>query len=268
MTVALLITTYNWVEALKKCLDSVLKQTYSLDEIVIADDGSTQSTKALIESYQSLFPCPLIHSWQEDKGFRVARSRNKAIAQLTADYVIMIDGDMVLHKDFIKDHVTFAEKNHFISGRRVKLNEAYTANILSNDTVPHFFSRGVKRARENAIRFPLLAQYRAKASFDCSRVHSCNMSFWRQDLVRVNGYNSAFIGWGSEDRELCERLFFNGIKNKHIKFSLIAYHLYHQESSKAMELANDSLYEKTVKEKLTYCEHGLNEFMDLTHPLD
>ena len=105
MKLTLIITTYNWPESLLLVIESIKRQTVLPDEIVFADDGSTNSTKDLITSFKNSFDIKIIHSWQEDIGFRVARSRNNAINKSFGDYIILIDGDMILHTNFIKDHM-------------------------------------------------------------------------------------------------------------------------------------------------------------------
>ncbi|WP_368506490.1 glycosyltransferase [Shewanella sp. 5_MG-2023] len=93
-------------------------------EVIIADDGSKQETKALIDSYRAQkLPFTLIHCWQEDLGFRAAKSRNNAIQASTADYVICIDGDIILHPRFVEDHLSNAKKNQVIAGKRVRLSQ-------------------------------------------------------------------------------------------------------------------------------------------------
>ena len=96
MTVALIISTYNWPRALSLCLDSVMKQSVMPTEILIADDGSDSSTREVVKHFESLSPVPLRHIWHEDRGFRAAAIRNKAIAASRSDYVLLVDGDMIL----------------------------------------------------------------------------------------------------------------------------------------------------------------------------
>ncbi|MFH1561947.1 MAG: glycosyltransferase [Nitrospirota bacterium] len=128
--ISLFITTYNWPEALELCLMSVLRQTLTPDEIIIADDGSKEDTQRLIESYTPEFSVPLVHVWQEDKGFRAASIRNKAVAQSRFSYLIFIDGDMILDRNFIGDHLKFAEKNCFLQGSRVLLDKTLSKKVL------------------------------------------------------------------------------------------------------------------------------------------
>ena len=131
MKVGLIISTYNWKEALNAVLESVKLQTYLPDEIVVSDDGSTQDSGELVKNHQKDFPCILKHVWQEDNGFRVAASRNNGINELSGDveYIVIIDGDMILHPKFIEDHIHFAENNCFTQGSRVLISEEKTTQI-------------------------------------------------------------------------------------------------------------------------------------------
>lgn len=111
MKTTLLITTYNWPKALELVLYSVLHQHVMPDEVVIADDGSTEETKKLIDRYAEKMPVPVIWVWQEDKGFRRTSILNKAIAKATGDYIIQVDGDVVLSSHFVEDHIEMAQKD-------------------------------------------------------------------------------------------------------------------------------------------------------------
>ena len=90
MKLTLIITTYNWPESLLLVIESIKRQTILPDEIIIADDGSTKETKDLINNFKKDTDLNIVHSWQEDKGFRAARSRNNAIFKSSGDYIILI----------------------------------------------------------------------------------------------------------------------------------------------------------------------------------
>ena len=108
--ITLLISTYNWIDALKRVIDGVLQQTILPDEIIIADDGSRSDTKEYIDSIRKYFPMPLVHVWHEDDGFRRTIILNKAIAQASGDYIIEIDGDVIPERHFIQDHIEVMKK--------------------------------------------------------------------------------------------------------------------------------------------------------------
>ena len=88
MKLTLIITTYNWPAALLLVLKSVENQSIKPDELIIADDGSRDETKNLINKLKKDSNINIIHSWQEDIGFRAAKSRNKAILKSSGDYIV------------------------------------------------------------------------------------------------------------------------------------------------------------------------------------
>ena len=142
----LIITTYNKPIFLEMVLKSVMIQQTLPTEVIVADDGSTVETRELIERYQILFPVPLIHSWIPDKGFRLSMSRNVAIAKAKGEYIIVIDGDIVLCPSFVRDHLLARENGYFINGNRARLTEEATLRLCASLN-PHItmFTKGLKR---------------------------------------------------------------------------------------------------------------------------
>src|SRR5687767_6702487 len=120
---SLIVSTYNRPEALKRCLQSITGQSRLPDEIIIADDGSRSETKQLIDSFKNEIPVALIHIWQPDEGYQLAKIRNKAFSVASKEYLIQIDGDLILHKHFVSDHVRMSKQGVFVSGSRVHMDE-------------------------------------------------------------------------------------------------------------------------------------------------
>lgn len=260
MKVSLIITTYNWTEALSVVLKSVETQRVLPYEVIIADDGSKEDTRKCIENLQNKFPIPLIHSWQEDLGFRAAKSRNKAVAKASGDYIVFIDGDIVLHHNFIKDHIRVARKNYFIQGGRAKLTQKRSAVVLLKKSLPSFFSSGIKN-RKNTISNVFLSAIFSRTWNDDASTRSCNFAVWKNDLLAVNGFNEEFEGWGREDSELVIRLFNLGIRRYYLKFSGIGYHLHHEENTRESLKSNDQILQATINEKLIRCLNGLDQYV-------
>lgn len=258
MKVALIITTYNWKDALSCVLESVLRQTHLPDEVIIADDGSKEDTRQLIENYKIKFPVPLIHSWQEDKGFRAARSRNLAIKMSSSDYLIFIDGDMYLDKSFIHDHQQAACNNSIIQGSRVITSPQRASKIISGE-IPAFFSSGISN-RVNAISNRWLTKIASRGTQSLRGTKTCNIAFWKKDAVAVNGFNEDFVGWGREDTEFVVRMLNSGCSMIKQKFSCCAYHLYHEENRKQSLTGNDNILNKTIEKKAKICSNGLIKY--------
>jgi glycosyltransferase involved in cell wall biosynthesis len=261
MSVSLIITTYNWEDALEEVLLSAFLQKVSPDEIIIADDGSKDTTGNLIDKLKEQSEVPVIHSWQEDLGFRAAMSRNKAIAKASSEYIITIDGDMMLHPLFIKDHLKHSQKNQFTIGSRVLLSENKTNNIFQQKNKKlSFFSRGIKN-RKNTIHSNILSKVFSIKTTSLKGIRTCNMGFFKEDAISVNGFNEDFTGWGREDSEFAVRLFNHGLIRKNIKFNAIGYHLFHKENTRKNLEKNDEILAKTISEKLNRCPNGIDKYL-------
>lgn len=261
MLISLIITTYNRQEALCLSLQSACVQTLLPLEIVVADDGSGPETAELVRRIGESAPVPIVHSWQKDKGFRSSRSRNKAIARARGDYIILIDGDMVLEPHFIEDHQAWARPGFFVQGTRALLGAGLSARVLREGcSRVSFFARGVAN-RKNCLRSVLLAQLFSFESRKLNGVKTCNFAFWKEDALKVNGFNEGFIGWGREDSEFAARLLNAGIRRQDLKFKALGYHLYHPEHTRDRLAINDGILEATIKKKLQWCEQGIDQHL-------
>lgn len=263
MKTALIITTYNWPTALSLVLQSVRAQSMMPDEVIIADDGSGEDTRQLIEQARIDFPCALRHTWQEDLGFRVARSRNLAIAASQSDYLIIIDGDMVLHRHFVRDHIRAARTGFFTQGSRVLMSAPASAKLLGNgQTRLGFFSAGIVR-RRHTLYLPLLGRCWLRFSAGQKRrgIKSCNQAWWRDDLIRLNGFDERMTCWGCEDDEIAARAFHAGLKRQDCRFTALAFHLWHKERRSGESSPNLKFLEETNRMRLTRSADGLEKHL-------
>ena len=261
MRVSLIITTYNRPDALSIVLESVKKQTRLPDEIIIADDGSNELTKNCITEFNNNSLLKVIHSWQEDRGFRAAKSRNKAIAKSSYEYIILVDGDVILHEKFIEDHLHHAEEGFFVQGSRVLLNEAKTKKIINNQNKNiSLFSRGLTN-RKNSIYSVFLSKIFLSRKNTLNGIKTCNSAFYKSDCIKVNGFNNDIEGWGREDSEFVARLLNNGINRKNVRFNIIQFHLWHKESSREALIKNDLTLEKAINRELKWCDNGINQYL-------
>jgi glycosyltransferase involved in cell wall biosynthesis len=267
MRVSLIVTTYNWPAALDVTLASVALQTRMPSEVIVADDGSGPETENVVRGWTVRMPCPVHHVWQEDTGFRLARSRNRAIAHATGEYIVLIDGDMVLHPKFVTDHVACSRRDAFIQGARPQLSPEVTQRVLSTG-IPAVgvLSPGLER-RLYAWRSVLLSRFASKARYTLGGIQGCNQSFWREHFVRVNGYDERFTGWGPEDREFAARLLHIGVKRNYVRHRAIAYHLHHKSRAPGGTNPFDELLEETLRNRAVRAEHGLSGPSESVSPL-
>src|SRR5690606_3406642 len=119
----------------------------------------------------------------------------------------------------------------------------------------NFLSKGLS-GRFNAIRLPAFSSVFRSKPFSSRNIKGCNLAFWKDDYIKVNGYYNGFEGWGWEDCEFAERLINVGIKKKRLKWAAIGYHLYHPISSKGNFGMNKQIYDESVAQKLSYREPG------------
>lgn len=260
MRLSLLITTYDRPEALERTLQTVLWQRSTPDEVVVADDGSAAATANLIDSFRPPLGVPLRHIWQNHEGFRAGRIRNLAIARSDADYVVLIDGDMLLHPDFVADHRQFARRGSYVQGTRIHLGEQATREVLLGSLrIPGPFSPDIGWLRRAyAIRAMRLARVTERLANRFVAVKSCNQGFWREDLLRVNGFDETMIGWGFEDKELCARLQHCGVERRTLLFGGIAGHLYHARAARDRADINRAIYETTLREGRVRAGRGID----------
>jgi glycosyltransferase involved in cell wall biosynthesis len=254
----LLISTYNWPQALQLCLQSVLKQTILPNEIVIADDGSTNDTKTLIDEFRKTTTIAVKHVWHKDDGFRKTIILNEAIRNSNYAYIIQIDGDIIIHPKFIQEHLQQMEQGFFIRGSRILLDEKHTQQyIATQKTNLHFLSPGVQH-RFNAIHSKLLSKivFAISDKQSPNNVIGCNMSFFKKDFVAVNGYNNDITGWGREDGELAARLINSGILKKQVKNKAIAFHMFHGHFSRDRDEINMQILKQAIASKIKTCVNG------------
>lgn len=249
---SLIISTYNWPEALNLCLKSVAEQNELPDEIIIADDGSGEETKAVIQQFKESLKIPLKHIWQQDKGFRKSRVLNKSIVASDGDYLIFIDGDIILHPDFISDHMRCKKVEQFVNGSRVLLSEEATNQSLKQSQVKFVFPFFKAKNKLNGIRNLQLSKLFSKNNSGIYNVRGCNMAFWKTDLYEINGFDEQFIGWGREDSDIAFRAMNAGKTKFKLKFSALQYHLYHNDQDRSSvdrntDLLDDSILNRRIK---------------------
>lgn len=267
MRLALIITTYERPDALAAVLATVTAQRDPADEIIVADDGSGPATRDVIERFARGSRTPVVHVHQPHEGFRLTRLRNLAILRTTADYLVFVDGDMLLHPCFVADHRRAARAGFFTQGVRVLLDEARTRSALANPCVairPWATGLGGLR-RLYAARAPTLARLVRRIANGIIAIKGCNQGFWRRDLFTVNGFDETIVGWGPEDKELCARLVHAGVHRQTLLFGGIAYHLAHAPAARDRHAENLRVLARTLADRRRRCERGLDAHHDEAH---
>ena len=256
----MVITTYERPDALAAVLATVSRQTLAPAEIVIADDGSSAPTHEVVADFIAHTDVPTRMVSQPHAGFRVTRLRNLAIAATDMDYLVFIDGDMLLHPEFIADHARIARQGFYTQGVRAHADAARTRRLIADPSQqPGFWSPGFGGLRRAyLLHSPRLASLTRRLGNAFIAIKSCNQGFWRADLIRVNGFNEAIEGWGAEDKELAARVENAGVRRQTLLFGGIASHLHHAPASREALPRNLALLEAARRERRVRCELGLD----------
>lgn len=269
MRIAVAVTTYNRPDALGAVLVGYAAQTDREFELLIADDGSTPDTREVVESFRHRIGVPMVHVWHEDSGFRAAAIRNRAVARTHADYVVFTDGDCVPPRDFVAAHRRLAEAGHFVAGNRILLAETFTRRVLQQHLPIHAWDArqwALARLRADINRWLPLLPRSPQAAFrlaDPQRwegVKTCNLGVWRTDLVRVNGLDERYEGWGLEDSDLVIRLLHAGVRHKNGRFHTPLFHLWHRENDRSRLDRNRSQLDRILRSAAFRAERGLDQY--------
>ena len=186
-TIAVIVSTYNAPRYLGRVLSGYCAQSRFPDELIVADDGSTGETAQVVEEFARKAPFSVRHVWHEDKGFRLAEIRNRAVGAATAEYLIFTDGDCIPHPRFIEDHGHALRKGGFVTGKRMLVGQALAKRFVWQGFAAGLCScvRGDLSGMHHLIRLPWLV-IPAK---DISGLRGCNLAMFRSDLLAVNGFN-------------------------------------------------------------------------------
>lgn len=237
-SVEVVVSTYNNPHALDLALCALRRQSIADFNVCIADDGSGQVTRDLVNAWAAAFGPLLRHIWHPDHGFRKNRILNKAIASSTAEYLIFLDGDCVPGREFVERHLALSKPDRFCTGGVIRLDrptsnaiaceqiesgEVFTAQWLSDHQALDGFSNRLK-----AALYPVWLSGLAETLTPVSKTwNGGNSSTWRINLIKVNGFDENF-GYGAEDIELGFRLNNAGIRGRHLRYTVPVLHLEHE----------------------------------------
>jgi glycosyltransferase involved in cell wall biosynthesis len=263
---ALIISIYNRIDYLKLVFAGLNRQTFRGFEVILADDGSNDESIKEIEFLSNTVEFPVLHLWQEDRGFRKNKILNRAILAVASDYLIFIDGDCVPHKEFIKEHFDQRKEKLCLTGRRVNLSERITKKLTPQIVEEGFLERkyfllpdglfGKSFDVEKGIYFKnsFLREY-----FNKKRrgLLGCNFSIHKKDLLEINGFDERYeapsIG---EDTDVQFRLELNGVSIKSLNNIAIQYHLYHELQKRPQK--NLDLFEAVKTENSAFTQYGIS----------
>jgi len=254
--ISLVISTYNQPAGLAKAFRGVQRQSRWPDEVLLSDDGSDEPTKKLITQFAATAPVPVRHIWHPHDGFRKTVILNQTLAAAAGDYLIFTDADCVPHPRFVADHAGLAERGFWVQGRRCFVREKFVPEFEPGQTVVwRWVLTGKITGATKGIRWPVPVIRRDTGQ---RGIIGCNMAFWREDLIAVNGFDEDYAGWGIEDSDIGTRLYHLGRHRKFVYGRAITFHLNHPRLSRDRYAANLTRLEETIRTRRIRCERGLD----------
>lgn len=142
--ISVIVPVYNAENYLSKCLESIIKQTYSCLEIILIDDGSTDSSYKIMENYKKKDNRILLFH-KENSG--VSATRNLGIKKMTGEYVVFVDSDDWIDEDYLERiyKIIKETKSDFVK-------TGYTVNHnYEEGKVNYFFDESIKEIEKEKI---------------------------------------------------------------------------------------------------------------------
>lgn len=264
---AVVVSTYEWPEALDAVLRSLSEQSDPGFDVIVADDGSGPATAAVVERWRVTFGDRLAHEWQPDDGFRLALALDRAALTTEADYLVFIHGESIPRRHFVRALRGSARPGWFVAGRRIELSPGLTSRVLHEQLPVHRWSlpRWV-RLRKDATSLAALTRRdrrrvgaRLVPEFEPhDRTYGYLLGLSRRDFLEVNGYDTRFVGWGEEDVDIAVRLRRLGLRCGHAGPHSTLIHLWHP-SARVEERPNWWLLQETEKSDRIEAVAGLRE---------
>ncbi len=264
MKTSVIVSFYERLGHLKCCLDGLAACADDFDEVVIADDGSSESTVQALQGLISSYAFRIVHAWHAKSGFRLAAARNNGIRRSRGDHLVFLDCDFAVLPGAIRRHREHAKRGRFVAGLCKYLPEEQTRLLMESGVTPERLEelygalpdRPIVREHWKFVRYSVLIRLRLASA----RKQRCSSHFsvQRADIEAINGYDENFVGWGGEDEDLSCRMVRAGFRGRSIIPLARTLHLWHPKELGGKHWREGSnigyLFRKDVP---VFCENGL-----------
>jgi glycosyltransferase involved in cell wall biosynthesis len=251
---SLVISTSGNSDALNVVLASIERQSCRPSEVFVADESTDEQCTDVIRSWVPKLRCPVSRLALEPPATARAALFNRAVRAASGQYLIFIEGDCLLHRRFIADHLVHANPGLFVQGRRAGVRARYVRKISTRRFYPLVW---FLRRRAYGLSHGLRRPWPTVRLNDLRTVHASNFAVWREDLVKVNGFNENFDETGDELLELALRLRNAGLTLRTVTGHAIVYHLDHRQVARYRSVRSAKIVAETRHEKVVRCQHGL-----------
>lgn len=215
--ISVIIPTYNRSKLLDLTLQSLEKQNISAIsfEVIVADDGSSDDTRDIIEKHKSTLKC-LRYFYQEDEGYRVAAARNIGIKEANGELIIFLDCGVIAVEDFIYQHYNSHQNSKScvvignVYGLYVKLDDPLFFKLLDFENIRGSIDRLGKYQNFIDVRYNFYKDFDFKLENMAAPwiyMWTCNMSVMKSELIKVGLFDETYKSWGMEDIDIAFRLY-------------------------------------------------------------
>lgn len=177
--VSIVVPVYRAETSIKKCVDSIVAQTFSDFELILVDDGSPDGSGAICDAY-ALSDSRVICIHKENGG--VSSARNAGLDKAKGEYVVFVDSDDYVHRDYVK-FLYECRQDLVVCGVECRNN---SEEVLFSVCLPEGCYKN-----KNDIPFAELYQKNAFYSPYCK--------LFRTDIIKENRiYFPSDISWGED----------------------------------------------------------------------
>jgi len=264
MKTSIIICFYEKPAYLKCCLDSLKNCTDDFDEVVVADDGSSETVVSEVKKHIADYPFSIVHAWYPRKGACRAACRNNGIRHAAGDYLVFLDADFAVLPDAIKSHVDAAKPGWYAAGRCKYSTEEQARRIfserMSSDLLEKVYlelpDEPIFKEHREFIRYGILRKLRLASAR--KQTFGGHFSIHKKDIESVNGYDENYVGWGGEDQDMAMRLVMAGFRGTSVIKSARILHLWHPKDMGDKHWREGANTEYFFRKNIpAYCENGL-----------
>jgi cellulose synthase/poly-beta-1,6-N-acetylglucosamine synthase-like glycosyltransferase len=259
--ISLIISLYKRVDFLDLILQGVERQSYRNFEVVIAEDDNAVETVDFIDRARKRYSYPIKHISHEDIGFRKTKILNAAVVAAGGEQIVIIDGDCIPHKHFLKEYAKAIRKNKICYGRRALLSEKLTTQLLQEKNINrlHFFN--IVWTKGKSVGAAMYMPFLRMGNKQHRQIWGCNWGILREHIFSVNGFDEDYIRAGAgEDLDINWRLKGKGMFMSSMKNKAVVYHLYHASNYGDNDTAaTHGLMVEKEKIRHLYCLNGIQK---------
>lgn len=214
MKASIIIPTYNSGDKIRRCLDSVLKQTEKDFQVIVVNDGSTDNTGVLLSTYQTK-DRRIVAINKKNGG--VSSARNYGLENAKGDYIIFIDSDDYVPEDMLEKMLSSVNRNNsdLVMGKMYHV-DAITGNVQKHDLQEPLLGCLQNTETPDKLKKILLGYATQKGV-----AYSCLAKIYRRDIIHK--YHLRF----DETKSYCEDVLFNISYFRHISAAEVEDYYYY-----------------------------------------